>query len=196
MIIAIKEKDKVVIGYSNTENWGKLANEDYIDEENVAIKFTTTGYLFACADMNRRSDILLYDNDLLNMEITPKSVIKDVIPYIKNKLRENDKPLDEDRRWKNALIICNNDKLYDIDPLFGLYDVDDYVCHGYRVETIKSVLDDTIRLSAEERILRAVNFASKLHKESMFPLIITDTQEKQFKIIYEGEVEDEHFDCI
>ena len=87
MIIAIKEKDKVVIGYSNTENWGKLANEDYIDEENVAIKFTSTGYLFACADMNRRSDILLYDNDLLNMEITPKSIIKDVIPYIKNKLR-------------------------------------------------------------------------------------------------------------
>ena len=39
MIIAIKEKDKVVIGYSNTENWGKLANEDYIDEENVAVKF-------------------------------------------------------------------------------------------------------------------------------------------------------------
>ena len=65
MIIAIKEKDKVVIGYSNTENWGKLANEDYIDEENVAIKFASTGYLFACADMNRRSDILLYDNDSL-----------------------------------------------------------------------------------------------------------------------------------
>ena len=88
MIIAIKEKDKVVIGYSNAEAWGRLCEKDYVDEENVAIRFTEDGKLFACADMNRRSDILLYDDEFLSKEITPKSIIREIIPYIKKKLKE------------------------------------------------------------------------------------------------------------
>lgn len=76
MIIAIKEKDKIVIGYSNAESWGRLSEKDYVDEENVAIKFSEDGKLFACAEMNRRSDILLYDDEFLSKEITSKSIIR------------------------------------------------------------------------------------------------------------------------
>ena len=94
------------------------------------------------------------------------------------------------------MIICDNDKLYDIDPLFGLYEVDDYVCHGYRVETLKCVLDETTELSAEERIMKAIVFLSELHKESVFPIIITDTKSKKFKYVYEGEKKYEHIDSI
>ena len=196
MIIAIKEKDKVVIGYSLTDSWGCLSEKDYVDEENIAIKFSESGKVFALSDMNRRADILLYDDDFLNMEITPKNIVKEMIPYIKKKLKENDKPIDEDGCWKNALVICDDEHIYDIDPRFGFYEAEDYACHGYKVETLKSVLDETKNLPAEERIIKAASFASRLHKESFFPLIIADTRTKQFKPIYEGENKNEHFDSI
>ena len=196
MIIAIKEKDKVVIGYTNLDSWGRLTNKDYVDEENLAIKFSKTGKVFACPNMNRRSDILLYDDELLNLDVSPKSVVKEIIPYIKERLKENDIPIDKGD-WKNALVICDNEHIYDIGPKFAFREVHDFVCHGYReAETIISVLDATSSISAEQRIIKAVSFVSKIYKENLFPLVITDTKDRKVKVVYEGEFENEHFDSV
>jgi hypothetical protein len=192
LIIAIKDKDRVVMACSNTDRLNRLTDKDYVDKENVAIKFSKNDNVFGFAAMDRRSDILLYDDVFMDLEINAQTIIKDVIPYIKCELKENNKPVDENGNWQNALIICDNEHIYDIDPTFGFYEADDYVCHGYNVETIKSVLDATTNLSAEERIMKVVSFASKLHKEDLFPLIITDTKTKQFKYIYKGEDIGEH----
>ena len=196
MIIAIKEKDKVVIGYTNLDSWGRLANKDYVDEENLAIKFSKTGKVFACPNMNRRSDILLYDDELLNLDVSPKNVVKEIIPYIKERLNDNDIPIDKGD-WKNALVICDNEHIYDIGPKFAFREVHDFVCHGYReAETVISVLDATPSISAEQRIIKAVSFASKIYTENLFPLVITDTKDGKLKVIYEGEFENEHFDSV
>jgi hypothetical protein len=196
LIIAIKEKDKVVIGYTNLDSWGRLTNKDYVDEENLAIKFSKTGKVFACPNMNRRSDILLYDDELLNLDISPKSVVKEIIPYIKERLNENDIPIDKGD-WKNALVICDNEHIYDIGPKFAFREAHDFVCHGYReAETIISVLDAMPSISAEQRIIKAVSFASKIYKENLFPLVITDTKDRKVKVVYEGEFENEHFDSV
>ena len=196
MIIAIKEKDKVVIGYTNLDSWGRITNKDYVDEENLAIKFSKTGKVFACSDMNRRSDILLYDDELLNLDVSPKNVVKEIIPYIKERLNENDIPIDKGD-WKNALVICDNEHIYDIGPKFAFREVHDFVCHGYReAETIISVLDATPSISAEQRIIKAVSFASKVYKENLFPIVITDTKDGKLKVVYEGEFENEHFDSV
>jgi hypothetical protein len=187
LIIAIKEKDKVVIGYTNLDSWDRLANEDYVDEENLAIKFSKSGNVFVCSDMNRRSDILLYDDELLNLDISPKSIVKEIIPYIKERMAENAIPIDEGA-WKNALVICDNEHIYDIGPKFAFREIHDFVCHGYReVDAIISVLDATSSMSAEQRIIKAVSCASKAYEENLFPLVITDTQERKLKIITEGE---------
>ena len=197
MIIAIKEKDKVVIGYTNLDSWGRLTNKDYVDEENLAIKFSKTGKVFACPNMNRRSDILLYDDELLNLDVSSKSVVKEIIPYIKERLKENDLPIDENGSWKNALVICDNEHIYDIDPKFAFREVNDFVVHGYKeVDAVISALDATPSISAEQRIIKAVSFASKIYKENLFPLVISDMKDKAFKIIYEGEFENEHFDSL
>ena len=196
MIIAIKDKDKVVVGYSNLDVWRRLSEKDYVDEENVAIKFSKTGKIFACTDMERRSDILLYDDELLDMDVSPKSIVREVIPYMKQKLKENDIPIDQDG-WKNTLTICDNEHIYDIGATFGFREVEDYVCHGYgEADIVLSILDETASLPPEERIVKAIKFANKLFKEDLFPLIITDTKDKQFKIIYKGESENEHFDSV
>ena len=196
MIIAIKDKDRVVMAYSNTDCLDGLTDMDYVDEENVAIKRSKTGKVFGFAVMDRRSDMLLYDDVFMGLDITPQAIVKDVIPYIKCELKENDIPIDENGNWQNALIICDNEHIYDIDPTFGFYEANDYVCHGYRVETIKSVLDATTNLPAEERIMKAVTFSNKLHKENLFPIVITNTTSKTIKCIYKGEKTDEHIDSL
>ena len=197
MIIAIKEKDKVVIGYSNLDSWCSLTNKDYIDEENLAIKFSNTDKMFVCSDMNRRSDVLLYVEELFNCEVSPKSIVRDIIPYIKERLKENDLSIDENSGWKNTLTICDNEHIYDIGPKFGFREVYDFVCHGYReVDVVISVLDETSHLPAEERIVNAVSFAGKLYKENLFPIVITDTKDKKFKAIYEGEFDNECFNSL
>lgn len=196
MIIAIKEKDKVVIGYTNLDSWCGLTNKDYIDEENLAIKFSEAGKVFACPNMNRRSDILLYDDELLNLDVSPKSVVKEIIPYIKERLKENNMPIDKGD-WKNALVICDNEHLYDIGPKFAFREVHDFVCHGYReVDVVISVLDEVSHLPAEERIVKAVSFVGKLYKENLFPIVITNTKDRKIKVVYEGEFENEHFDSV
>lgn len=188
MIIAIKEKDRVVIGYSNVDLWDRIFNEDYVDEENLAIKFSDAGKLFACMSMDRRSDMFLFDEELLNTEISPKSIIKEVIPYMKHQFKENGLSIDEEHGWANTLTICDNEHIYDIDKNFAFREVDDYVCHGFKAaDIITSVLDDTTDLLAEERIIKAAEFTSNLFKESLFPLVITNTKDKQFKVVYEGE---------
>ena len=192
MIIAIKEKDKVVIGYTNTDKWARLIDKDYVDEENYAIKFTEKGTLFACPIMDRTSDLLLYNEEFLNKEITPKSIVREIIPQIKELLKENNRPIDEDGNWNNTVYLCNDKHLYHVDTHFRFTEVEDYMCNGFNVEILKSVLDDTVGLPAEERITKAVSFASKINKELLFPLIITDTKTKQFKYIYKGENIGEH----
>lgn len=185
MIIAIKDKDRVVIGKTMTDLWARFSDKDYVDPENVAIRFSEKGYLFACSDANRSADIVLFDDDLINADMDPKIIVKGVIPYIREILKENGKPVEEDN-WRNALVICNDEHLYDIGVRFGFHEVDDYVCHGYSVELITSVLDATKDLSPEERIVKAVSFANKIRKENFFPVVITDTKTKQFQCIYEG----------
>ena len=196
MIIAIKEKNKVVIGYTNLDTWDRLTNTDYVDEENLAIRCSKLGNVFACSDMDRRSDILLYDDKLLNLDVLPKSLVKEIIPYIKERLNENDIPIDKGD-WKNALVICDNEHIYDIGPRFAFREVHDFVCHGYReVDAVISALDATPSISAEQRIIKAVSFASKVYKENLFPLVITDTKDRKVKVVYEGEFENEHFDSV
>ena len=186
MIIAVKDKDKVVIGYTNTDCWSRLAEQDYVDEENVAIRFSENGKLFAFSAMDGVSDALCFDDEFLGLEITPQSIVREVVPYIKDKMKKLNKPINSEGSWGNALVICDDEHIYDISPKFNFCEADDYVCHGFRVDIIKSVLDSTVGMPAKERILQAVQFVSAIHKESMFPLVITDTKSKKFQYVYEG----------
>ena len=187
MIIAVKDKDRVLIGFTNVDYYGgALCEEDYADAENVAIRFADDGSVLACADMRRESDVLLYDDRFVNgFESTAKDILRGRIPYMKALLEESGCPL-EDGHWKNALVICNNERIFVVDSHFGFLEAEDFACYGGRVEVVRSVLDDTAGLPAEERILKAVNFCKELFKESFFPLVIADTKSKEWKVIREG----------
>ena len=190
MIIAIKEKDRVVLGYSNVECWsGMLTEKDCVDEENLAIRFSENGYVFACADMGRAADVLLYDDEFINdSDMNPKSIVRFRVSYIKDTLETNGVCCDNDN-WKNVLLMCNDEHIYGIDMAFGFYEAEDYACHGFHTDLMRSVLDNTKGLPARERIIKAVSFSEEVNREGVFPIVITDTKTKQFEIIYKGEKE-------
>ena len=196
MIIAVKEKDSVVIAYTNVDSWnGYYADEDYVDEENLPIKFSESGRLYALAELNRVSDVLLSDEGFINSECTPKTIVRSYIPFIKDVSKDNFSTI-EDGYWGNALVICDNETIYDIDPQFVFCQVKDFVCHGIGVEVIRCVLDSTVGLSAKERILKAINFACKHNKINLYPIVMTDTKSKKLQVIYEGENNRERIDSI
>ena len=85
MIIAIKQADRVVVGYTTVDTWDCFTEQDSADPENIAIKFTPSGQLLVFALPVRRSDIFMYDEQFDQMTATPKDIIKDLIPYIKRK---------------------------------------------------------------------------------------------------------------
>lgn len=185
MIIAIKEKDRVVLGYTNVDGWSRLAENDYVDEENVAMRFSKNGNIFAFSALDGISDALCYDEEFLNLEITPRGIVREVIPYIKDKMKAMNKSISEKGSWNNALVIADGTHIYDVSPMFDFFEADDYVCHGFHVDTCKVVLCSTVGQPAEERIVKAMKFVRELYKESLFPLVITDTKTKKFKYIYE-----------
>ena len=45
-------------------------------------------------------------------------------------------------------------------------------------------------------MIKAVSFASKVYKENLFPIVITDTKDGKLKVVYEGEFENEHVDSV
>jgi hypothetical protein len=186
LIIAIKEKDRVVVGQTICDTNLKLNEADCANEENVPLKFNSQGTLFACFAVGRRSDVLLYDDDFLEMEITPKTIVKEIIPLIKKKMSDSVKPLDNGK-WKNCLIICDNEHIFDIDNNLYFSEITDYVCHGCSTDEVISVLDLTTSEQAEDRIIKAVSFAGKVCNENLFPIVIADTKTKTFKCVYKGE---------
>lgn len=185
MIIAIKENDSVVLGYSNRDLWLQLLESDHTDPENVAIKYAENGTLFAFTYTDRASDILLYNDTLMETEINMKALIRDVVPFMKEELK--DARCIKDGSFGNALIIYQNGHLYDISPTFSVTEIDDYVCHGYRASYAQGILDLTKNMKAKDRIIEAFSYFSRATNQNMFPLVITDTKTKKFKTVYKGD---------
>ena len=186
MIIAIKEKDKVVIGYTNLDFWGRLTNEDYVDEENLAIKFSKTGKVFACPNMNRRSDILLYDDELLNLDVSPKSVVKEIIPYIKEKAGEEN--FISKGKWENDFIVCKGNKIYGVDGDFVLREGTDFLMFGIGRDAVKGILNATKGLPARERIAKAIDFYGETTRSNYYPIAIVDTEKFALEFLEKGDV--------
>ena len=61
MIIAIKENDRVIVGYTNADELTKLSEEDYIHEENTPMAFTADGNFVAFSSLCSASDMLISD---------------------------------------------------------------------------------------------------------------------------------------
>ena len=92
MIIAIKQKDKTVVGYTNAD-YKLLSEQDLIHEENLPLKFAPNGNLFAFCKLGRVADYLLCDDEFLATEITPQNIVNKIIPAIKQAYKKMKQPI-------------------------------------------------------------------------------------------------------
>ncbi len=179
MIITIKEKDNVVLAYSNLNIVGYFnSDDDYVEEDNMALKVNKSGQILAFANLDRISQALIYDDHFLSIEITPQSLVRQVIPYIKNKIKQCKIPLKNSTDWENSLTVITENHIYDLTPKYVFTEINDYVYHGYR-GSFKNVLEQTKNLPSRQRILNTITFCGKIDKNILFPLVITDAKTKK-----------------
>lgn len=191
MIIAVKDKERVVFGYSNLQTMSRFSKVDYIEKENIPIKVSKNGNIFAFSMLNRESDLLLYDQAFLEMEVTPKNIVREIIPYIKKKLGEASCQI-RDGEWKNAIIISNGEHVYCIDEAFEFFEAHDYNIFSYSMDAFRAVLDETADMNPEQRIINAATFVGELYCGDLFPMVIIDTKDKEIKPVYDGGLYNEH----
>lgn len=179
MIIAIKEDDRLVLGFSNRDLWLHLHDSDLTDEENVAVKYAKNGTLFACAYTDRASDLILHDPAILDAQIDVKGLVRNTVPHMKKKLE--DSHCIKDGSFRNTLTIYQNGHLYDVSPTFSVTEVDDCLCHGFNSAIAQGALDLTKEMKPEDRIITTFSFFGRETNQNMFPIIITDTKTKEMK---------------
>ena len=189
MIIAIKQPDKVVVACSLVDGFLLPSDRDYVDPENLPIKFAQDGKLLACTVANRNADILLYDTDFVEQSMTHDTIVSKVLPSMKESLKKGGRPPKDDR-WSGMMVVCDDQHLYQIDNSFEVSEVSDYTVFSYHEMEIYSVLDCTENLPAEERILRSVVHAESASYRKVFPVVITDTKDKQFKVFTQQDAYD------
>ena len=184
MIIAVKDKDRVVVGSCNGDFWSGYTDKTLCDPDNVPIRFTEDGTLFACSHTDARSDLLLYNEELLQKEITPKSMEREISPFVKKTMEEAH--FVENNHWGNALLVCRDNRLFDLSPTFTVSEVGDFACHGIKLHLLFGVLDMNADKDAEARIVEAYTFYERATGQRLFPIVISDTKTKETKIVYEG----------
>jgi len=184
MIIAIKEKDRVVVASIITENITQLSHNDFVNEDNRIIKITgDTIYCFST--VGRYADLFLCDDNFFEFEVSPKSIVKDIIPYMYQKIKQEKGIEDErwdDPNWGNTLTIINNNRIFDITPTFYFREESEFVCHGWDVEYIYDSLENTRTEKAEERIRKAIDLYDNLGKSNLYPFIVMDSRDSKIQI--------------
>ena len=189
MIIAVKEKDRVVVAISVLRDEDILTAKDATDIENLPIKFAEDGKLIAFGKAGRIADLFLYDEYFLKAEKTPFNMIKNVIPGMMKVMKDNKIDTSDNTYFDNTLIICDNEHLYSVYPDKSFFELDDYCSDPCEDDFIRSVMDATVGQPAEERIEKTISFLKKMNLTNAYPYVVVDTKDKRFKCVFESEGE-------
>ena len=187
MIIGIKGKDRVVLGFAC---WAlsEVNDRDKTLEDNLPFKvFEDEGVIVACAERERSADILFADeaieNEIKEGKTSYEYVVNDIAPKIYAEM-EQEHLLDEGR-WPNCFVVAKGNSLSDVTPSFFVQDVEEYLVHGYVTEYIKSFLKYNADMPVEERIVGAFRFHVKMMGEHVFPIVLIDTKNFKVKVFTE-----------
>ena len=186
MLIAIKESDRVVLGYLCDEPNVFFLPTDLTDPENVPLTFSKSGRAVAFFRANAVADLFLHEDGFINEACDPDNTVRS-IPDIQEVLNECKFPKPQDVKWRNDLLICDDRHIYHLDCYFGFRELPDYACidTNYDLEsTVTTLLDMTAGLPAEERFRMAAKFLFSVHSVYRYPVIITDTKTRVLKALY------------
>ena len=162
MLIAIKENDTVIIGYTLREFYRNLTDSDCKERENIPVYFTKSGAVFAFSSPYYATDELAFDDDFTSIEITPSSIIGEVVPFVKEKYKNNEEVINKKGNWCNEMVIVKDGRIFGISTAFEVLEFENSVCFGKRERAVSALLDGTKGLSAKERMQKCINFVACL----------------------------------
>ena len=184
MLIAVKDKDRVVVMSTITDVIRQMSSVDMVCEDNRLIKIKD-GVIYCFTSFGHIADIFLCDDKLYEFEVSPESIVKDIIPYMYKKVRHekgfDDKPWDEPN-LHNALTIIKDNRIFDITPTFYFKEENDFLIHGWNVEHIIGSLETTRGEDAEIRIGKALDLYYKINLESLRPCIVLDSKSMKLQV--------------
>ena len=177
MIIAIKEKDKVVLAYSPFDYTTPVTSDDMALEENLGIwkvrgnPHTVMGNRGAFAE----TDAFKYEEKLFRGEINYDSLTDGIIPAMEKFSEGKDYIGDEKGRYEE-FFIAQKDKLFKITSEHLVMEIDSYAVSGGGAEDLaKGALHATEGQPVIDRIRKVFEFIARERQSVCYPISVIDT---------------------
>ena len=189
MIIAVKDGNKALLAFVNAYDTINLSARDFYNEENIPVRiWKDKGMVCGFSEFTRISDKFLYDDEFLAEEVTPLAFMRDIIPDLKEKSKQEN-AVSSKGKWDNELVVCVGEKIFSVDEDFVLREADDFAMYGISRDLFKSCLLETKGLPARERVVKSVQFAAKILRNEFYPIAIVDTESLQLEFIEKGDMQ-------
>ena len=180
MVVAIKEKDRIVAAYFPHHESLEETMIDPLHEENLPIRIFDDKIVLFC-NGGVGADCLLYDDELWQGEITPARLLKEVIPIIKSRGKQYG--FFGEGYWGNALVVLQDGRLMRIDPFFRVSEISDFLCHGRQPNYVNGTLLATKGEPAEQRILKATRLYGKAFRIAIEKVAVVDDQQRKINLM-------------
>ena len=185
LVIAIKDKDRIVLGADKQASAGGTKDHTNIKIWNVE---ELPGALMGGVGSARASQIIQYssiiDKNLLGKELDTDFIVRVLVPLIAVNLKANGINVDASKEancdlMPNAFIFAYKDRAWTIWHDFSVSEIDNYLAIGSGSDVARGVLYATQDKNPFERIVTGIEAAaeSTLYVDNGIDLLVTDAHE-------------------
>lgn len=190
LVIAVR-KDGVVYFGSDSQSTSGTSKINSVSPDNMKVTKLKNDVLIAgtgdCRTTQEIKRNAKLKEILENNKITKELLINKYLPTMFEELDNADLIITKDNgtaEMSSSILITQKDKLFYIDEIFLVYEVDKYVAMGSaRDLTLSSLLNLDYSKDINEQLLRILNIASKYDSgiSAPFYFVNTQTMEYEFK---------------
>ena len=191
LVIAIKEKDRIVLGADKQSSAG--GTKDHTNTKIWRLD-ELPGAVMGSVGSARASQIIQYaniiDKNLLGKELDTEFIVRVLAPTIAGGLKANGIVVDSSDGAKcdlmpNAFIFAYKDKAWTIWHDLSVSEIDEYFAIGSGSEVARGVLFATPEKNPFERIVTSIEAAaeSTLYVDNGINLLVTNEQEDDKKFV-------------
>ena len=197
VVIAIKENGKVYMASDSQETGGyskiTVTNPyNYKMWKTRGLNNSIIGHVGGCRDLG----IIRYTNFIpkekssngkIDMEFVQGQMVYDIYDSLD---KRGFTITDGGPHMDSGLLFAYKDKIWDIKNCLYVVEIDDYVAIGSGEEAAKGSLASTAGEPVINRLIKAVVAASSVNINVGYPIVLSDTESCQFKLINEAEAKE------
>lgn len=180
LIIAIKEKDRVVIGADTQTTSGDVYIKCYSPNNLKIWNVEKNNLVFAHCGNKRDSNIVKLIKDYeFDGELTFEAVVHSILPRIKKELDEYKYNVADEHgnlMFDSKFIVASKNNAFLIDSNGCVLEIENYIAVGNGEDEALLLLDFTKEKKAEERIIEIIRAVSNRHLYVGSDVVIVDTK--------------------